>query len=98
MDLISDLLIAVGMTVLTVAPSHGPVAFVRDRVARALARVRLEGLLSCYICLGFWVGLGVGLLGDDPLAVCLGTPALLWFGVVPRGGGCGKGVVKTIKA
>lgn len=96
MTLFSSLLIAVGLTVLIVAPSHGPVAKVRDEAAAALRLVRLDGLLSCYICLGFWVGLGVGLAGDDLLAVWLGTPALLWFGVVPRGGGCGKGVVKSI--
>ncbi len=55
-DLVTFLLSATGLTVLVVWPAHGPSAWVRDVVLRKVLPARVQGLLDCYVCCGFWSG------------------------------------------
>jgi hypothetical protein len=50
---------AMGLTVLIVWPDKGPTAWLRDTIFRKLLPVKAQGVLDCYICLGFWIGLAL---------------------------------------
>lgn len=60
--------------------AHGLTQIVTvSRIARPIreaAPPRLQALLSCPMCLGFWVGLALSLSGLSPLAVLVTWPGL----------------------
>jgi hypothetical protein len=57
----------------------------------SLVRNRAAGLLACAACSGFWIGLGLGLLGVRPME------ASVWF-AVPAAGLMGAGVTPVVEA
>lgn len=79
------LLSAMGLTVLMVWPQGGPVAWFRERVLRRWLPATIQGVLDCYVCLGFWCGLVLSpawwfLFGHAWCWFgCLMTPAAFWI-------------------
>jgi len=83
--LLSELLSAMGLTIIIVWPQDGPGAWVRERLLRRVLPTRLQGVLDCYVCTGFWAGLAI-----SPAwwimchawwawSGCLMVPALFWL-------------------
>jgi hypothetical protein len=85
MLLLAYLLAAMGLTILIVWPTAGPGCWVRERLLRTILPGPLGKVLDCYICLGFWSGLILGvvwwLLFDATWAWfgCLMVPAVFWL-------------------
>ena len=83
--LLAYLLSSMGLTILIVWPTGGPGAWVRDRLLRPLLPGQAAEVLDCYICLGFWSGLGLSvpwwLWYRDPTIWfgCLMVPAVFWL-------------------
>ncbi len=79
------LLAGVGLTVLVVWPDAGPAGWLRDTVFRSILPPRTRGVLDCYICLSFWVGVCLSvvfwLLFRDRWVWfgCLMLPGLFWM-------------------
>lgn len=84
-DVTSLLLSSVGLTVLVVWPENGPMASLRERVLRPMLPTAAREVLDCYICMGFWAGLGL-----SPIwwaftrsywcwSACLMVPGLFWI-------------------
>lgn len=82
--LVSYLLTSMGVTILVVWPSTGPGAWMRERVVRPMLPGKLGGVLDCYLCLSFWIGLAA-----SPLwwwwhrelwcwTGCFMAPAIFW--------------------
>lgn len=84
-DLLALLLTSVGLTVVIVWPEDGPAAYLRDRVIRVIIPRPARGVLDCYICLGFWVGLVLSpawwIVSGSYWSWfgCLMTPGLFWI-------------------
>ena len=77
---------AVGATALIVFPRTGPVAYARERWVRPVMG-KAEGVLDCYLCLSFWMGLGFGMAGGEPMAALV-APGVVWGWAWVRGSGC----------
>jgi len=79
------LLASMGLTILIVWPEDGPGSWIREKLFRPLLPKRSEGVLDCYVCLGFWSGLALsGLwyyLYCEPWiwTGCLMVPTLFWL-------------------
>lgn len=88
-DLTAFLLTSMGLTVLVVWPEHGPSAWLREHLLRRSLPRPAQGVLDCYICAGFWIGLLLSpvwwYLSRAHWAWfgCLMTPALFWLTLVP---------------
>lgn len=78
------LLASMGLTILIVWPEGGPGAWVREKIMRPLLPKQVEGVLDCYVCMGFWCGLLLSGLWwwrfHEPLiwTGCLMVSALFW--------------------
>ncbi len=83
--LLTFLLASMGLTVLIVWPEHGPVATFREATLRSALSASLAGVLDCYVCLSFWMGLLLSPLWwawfreSWCLLGCLMPPALFWI-------------------
>lgn len=83
-SLIGFLLSAMGATVLIVWPETGPTAWLREKVLRRVLPGRVGGVLDCYICMSFWMGLAFGALWwcwtRNPMywCGCLMAPVVFW--------------------
>lgn len=79
------LLSAMGATILIVWPETGPSAWVRESILRKLLPGRASGVVDCYVCLSFWMGLAFGALWwcwtGKPMywCGCLMIPAVFWI-------------------
>ena len=103
--LISYVFSAFGLTVLLVWPSHGPSAWVRERLLRPVLGPRSGQVLDCYVCLSFWIGLACApawwAFEHRPWiwTACLMVPAAFWL-ALGRGGAEWRSAVhdeKTLK-
>lgn len=83
--LLAYVLSAMGLAVLIVWPADGPMAWLRDRVLRPMLPKAVQGVLDCYVCLGFWTGLILSVVfwiiyGYAWLCFgCLVVPAVFWL-------------------
>jgi hypothetical protein len=74
-----------GATILIVWPVDGPGAWIRDRLLRPTLPGKAKAALDCYICLGFWCGLGISLPWwlwyREPWVWlgCLMVPTVFWL-------------------
>lgn len=87
-DFLSLILAGVGLTVLIVWPETGPTAYAREVLLRPRVPLALAGVLDCYVCLGFWMGLllsPVWWLYTGQFwcwSACLMVPAVFWLKLV----------------
>jgi len=83
--LLGYLLASMGLTILIVWPENGPGSWVREKILRRLLPKKVEGVLDCYVCMGFWCGLALSGLWwswyHEPWiwTGCLMVPALFWI-------------------
>jgi hypothetical protein len=83
--LLAYLLASMGLTILIVWPADGPTAWIREKILRRLIPKQVAGVLDCYVCMGFWSGLGLSALWwrwqREPWiwTGCLMVPALFWI-------------------
>ncbi len=86
---VTFVLSAMGLTVVVVWPETGPGAWCRERLLRPLLPKRIRDVFDCYICFGFWTGLGLGALWSVMLDIwfywfgCLMIPAMFWIILQP---------------
>ncbi len=66
---------AMGLTILVVWPKEGPGAFAREKALRRILPRFSHGVLDCYICFSFWMGL----LLSFPWW-CMYRQGWIWFG------------------
>lgn len=84
-SLLAFLLSSLGLTVVIVWPQDGPSAWFRERLLRPRLSSAVVGVLDCYICCGFWVGLLLApiwwIFAHEPWlwSGCLMTPGVFWL-------------------
>jgi len=84
-SLLGYILAAMGLTVLIVWPADGPGSWVREKLMRPLLPRKFNGVLDCYVCMGFWCGLALSAPWwkwyHEPAiwTGCLMVPAVFWL-------------------